>query len=76
MVKFAKIRFSSTEVSARALHGLMQRGRGTVLRDQVFIVPAPALEWLGSEQLPYTLLQTMNQDDVVQTLRSNLANPV
>ncbi len=75
-MKFAKIKFASRDSSAKALHGLMQRGRVTVLRDQVFIVPAPALEWLASEQLPYTLLQMMNQDDVVQTLRDNLAHPV
>ena len=75
-MKFAKIKFVSRDVSATALHGLMQRGRVTVLRDQVFIVPAPALEWLASEQLPYALLQTMNQHDVVQTLRDNLASPV
>jgi hypothetical protein len=71
-MKFAKIRFDSREVCAAALHGLMQRGRITVLRDQIFIVPTPALEWLAAEQLPYTLLQEMNQGDVVQTLRDNL----
>ena len=75
-MKFAKIKFDSPDVCAKALHGLMQRGRVTVLRDQVFIVPAPALEWLASERLPYSLFQTMNQDDVVQTLRDNLAHLV
>lgn len=75
-MKFAKIRFDSRGDCAQALHGLMQRGRVTVLRDQVFIVPAPALEWLASEKLPHTLIQTMNEDDVVQTLRDNLAHPV
>ena len=57
-------------------HGLMQRGRVTVLRDQIFIVPAPALDWLTAEKLPYKLIQAMNYDDVVQTLRDNLAHPV
>jgi len=75
-MKFAKIRFDSRDVCAQALHGLMQRGRVTVLRDQVFIVPAPALEWLVAEGLPYTHVQTMNHDDVVQALRDPLAHPV
>src|SRR5207247_2234551 len=61
---------------AKALQGLMQRGRVTVLRDQMFLVPAAALEWLDAEGLSYTLLQTLHQDDVVQTLRDNLAHPV
>ena len=73
---FAKIKIESRETCAKALQGLMQRGRVTVLRDQVFLVPAAALEWLDSESLSYTLLQTLHQDDVVQTLRDNLAHPV
>ena len=48
-MKFAKIQFESREVCAKALHGLMQRGRVTVLRDQIFIVPEPALDWLAAE---------------------------
>jgi hypothetical protein len=75
-MKLAKIRFDSREACAAALHGLMQRGRITVLRDRIFIVPLPALEWLNSQPLPYTLLQEMNQGDVVQTLRDNLAHAV
>jgi len=75
-VKFAKIQFDTPEVSARALRGLMVRGRVTVLRDHVMIVPEPALDWLRSESLSYRLLSLLNQDDVVQTLRDNLADPV
>jgi len=75
-MKFAKIQFESRDVCAKALHGMMQRGKIVGLRDQVFIVPAQALDWLVSEQLPYKLIKMMNQDDVVQTLRNNLAQPV
>ena len=75
-MKFAKIQFESRDVCAKALHGMMQRGKIVGLRDQVFIVPVEALEWLTSEQLPYKLLEMMNHDDVVQTLRNNLAHPV
>jgi hypothetical protein len=76
VMRFAKIKFESRTACAQALHGLMQRGRVTVLRDQVFIVPEAALQWLASQNLPYTLLRTMNQDDVVQTLRGNPAHSV
>ena len=75
-MKFAKIQFESRDVCAKALHGMMQRGKVVGLRDQVFIVPEQALDWLAAEQLPYKLLEKMNQDDVVQTLRNNLAHPV
>jgi len=75
-MKFAKIQFESRDVCAKALHGMMQRGKVVGLRDQVFIVPAQALDWLTSEQLPYKLVEMMNQDDVVQALRNNLAHHV
>jgi hypothetical protein len=75
-VHFAKIKIESDEHCAKALHGMMQRGRVTLLRDHVFIVPVPALEWLQSEQVPFTLLTDLHQDDVVQALRDNLADPV
>jgi hypothetical protein len=54
----------------------MQRGCVTVLRDQMFLVPAAALEWFDAEGFTYTLLQNFHQDDVVQALRDNLAHPV
>ena len=73
---FAKIKIESRDDCAKALHGMMQRGRVTVLRDQVFIVPTPALEWLTAEKLPFTLLETLHHDDVVQTLRNHPAHPV
>jgi len=55
---------------------MMQRGKVVALREQVFIVPHR--HWTGSlaEQLPYKLVEMMNQDDVAQTLRNNLAHPV
>lgn len=75
-MKFVKIKIESRESCARALQGMMQQGRVTVLRDQIFIVPTAALAWLDSQGLPYHLLQTLHQDNVVQTLRDNLAHPV
>lgn len=75
-MKFAKIQFEDRSVAATALVGMAQRGRITVLRDRIFIVPAPALDWLASENLAYKFLEWMNHDDVIQTLRNNLAHPV
>ena len=66
-MKFAKVHFPSRDVSAQALHGLMQRGKIIGLRNRTFIVPEPALAWLDSEKLPYELVAHMNHDDVGQT---------
>ncbi|MEK7686297.1 MAG: hypothetical protein AAB466_12835 [Verrucomicrobiota bacterium] len=74
-MKFAKIQFEDRSVAAKALVGMALRGRVVGLRDHVFIVPEPALSWLAENSLPYKLVEFLNQDDVVQTLRNNLAHP-
>src|ERR1044071_2293861 len=56
-MKFAKIHFADEKLAARALVGLAQRGRVVGLRDHTFIVPAPALEWLTENLLPYALIE-------------------
>ena len=75
-MKFAKVEFASDEDAAKALHGIMQRGRITGLSDGSFIVPVPALEWLKEHNIPCKVVQRLNQDDVLQTLRDHLAHPV
>ena len=75
-MKFAKIQFADRRVAATALVGMAQRGRVVGLRDHVFIVPEPALGWLAENPLPYKLVEWLNQDDVVQTLRNILAHSV
>ena len=75
-MKFAKVRFESDEICARALKGLATRMKITVLADESFIVPEAGLEWLKTEGLPFQMLEWVNQDNVVQTLRDNLAHPV
>jgi hypothetical protein len=75
-MKFAKIEFATESDAAKALYGLMQRGKVTVLRDHSFIVPLPALDWLNGEKIPFRLLEHLNQDHVIQTLRDHLACPV
>ncbi len=74
-MKFAKIQFEDRSVAAKALVGMALRGRVVGLRDDVFIVPEPALGWLAENSLPYKLVEFLNQDDVVQTLRNYLAHP-
>jgi len=75
-MKFAKIRFESRADRVRAVGTLMRRAKVVALRDGVFIVPAPALECLASEEIPFTMLQSLNQDDVIQALRDPLAHAV
>ena len=75
-MKFAKIRFETDQVCARALKGLAMRAQITVLADETFIVPEAGVEWLNAEGLPYELREWVNQDNVVQALRDNLAHPV
>jgi len=75
-MKFAKVRFDSDEACARALKGLATRMRITVLADETFLVPEAGLEWLKAEELPFQMIEWVSQDDVVQTLRDNLAHPV
>ena len=74
-MKFAKIEFEDREDAARALVGMAQRGRVIGLRDHAFVVPEPALDWLAEHSLPYKFVEWLNQDDVVQALRNNLAHP-
>ena len=75
-MKLAKIRFASDDACARALKGLASRMKVTVLADESFIVPEPGVAWLKSEQLPFQIIEWVNQDHVVQALRDNLAHPV
>lgn len=73
-MKFAKIKFDSRGTFGKALTLLMRRCRVVGLRDHVLIVPDFALEWLTSENIPHNVIEWLHQDDVVQTLRSNLAH--
>jgi hypothetical protein len=75
-MKFAKIRFASDDACAKALKGLATRMKITVLADESFIVPEAGIAWLKAEDLPFQFLEWVSQDDVVQTLRDNLAHPV
>jgi hypothetical protein len=75
-MKFAKIQFESRVDRVRAVEGLMHRAKVVALRGGLLIVPEPALEWLTLQNIPYTLLESLNQDDVIQTLRNTPTHPV
>ncbi|PWU20768.1 MAG: hypothetical protein C5B50_03180 [Verrucomicrobia bacterium] len=75
-VKFVKVEFPSDEEAGKALVGLMRRARVTCLRDGTFILPLPAVGWLKEQKVAHKIVQELNQDDVTQTLRDLLANPV
>ena len=75
-MRFAKIRFDSDDICAKALKGLAMRTQLTVLADETFIVPEAELNWLKSQHLTFHLVEWVNQDHVVQALRDNLTHPV
>ena len=75
-MKYPKIQIEDDQIAAKALVEMAQRGRVVGLRDHLFIVPEPALDWLAENSLPYKLITWLNHDDVVQTLRNNLAHAV
>ena len=75
-LKFAKIQFETREARLRAVEGLMHRAKVVALRGSCFIVPEPALEWLAAQGIPYIMLESLNQDDVLHTLRNTPAHPV
>jgi hypothetical protein len=75
-VKLAKVRFESDAICARALKGLASQMRITVMSDESFIVPEAGVEWLRAEGLAFQILEWVNQDNVIQALRDNLAHPV
>ncbi len=47
-----------------------------MLRGDFFIIPESAVAWLNSQKISYELVEWMNQDDVVQTLRDSLTHQV
>ena len=75
-MKFAKVKFDSDEVCAEAIHEISRHGQVVMLRGDFFIIPEPAVAWMDSQKISYELVEWMNQDDVVQTLRDTLTHQV
>ncbi len=75
-MKYAKVQFDSDDVCAEAIHEISRNAEVTMLRGDFFIIPEPAVAWMDSQNISYRLIEWMNQDDVVQTLRDTLAHQV
>jgi hypothetical protein len=75
-MKFAKIRFENRAERVKAVEALMHRAKVVALKGGIFIVPDLALDWLNTQKIAYTLLEKVNQDDVIQALRNTVAHPV
>jgi hypothetical protein len=72
-VKFARIKFASDDEELKAFHGLIQLGRVISLRNDEFIVPVEAIDWLTSQNFTPMILAWLNQDEVLQISRSSVA---
>ena len=75
-MKFAKIRFETRAERVRVVEALMHWAKVVALKGGIFIVPDLALEWLNTQKIAYTLLEKVNQDDVIQALRNTVAHTV
>ena len=75
-MKFVKISFESEEATVKAYYEMAKRGKVISLAHDQFIVPEPALTWLKDHGIAPTILERLNQDDVVQALRDSLTHPV
>ena len=75
-MRFVKIEFQTQSQSDKAYLGMAQRGRVICLPNDQFIVAEAALDWLESEGLKPIILQRLNQDDVIQTIRNSRAHTV
>jgi hypothetical protein len=75
-VRFVKIQFETAAIADRAYLGMAQRGRVICLPNDQFIVADAVLEWLQTNKFLPSILQRLNQDDLIQTLRNSLAHPV
>ena len=76
VMRCAKIKFHSDEVCAEAIHEISRHDQVTMLRGDYFIIPESAVAWLDSQKISYELVEWMNQDEVVQTLRDTLTHQV
>ncbi len=75
-MKYARISFPSRDVAVRAFHEMARRGRVVSLPHGQFIVPAPALEFLGGQGFVYEIHEWLREDHVTQTLRNPAPHPV
>lgn len=70
-----KIQIPDHEESARGFAAMLRRGRVDCYRDNVFIVPEPALELLQTLGITYIELGRGALDYAQKALRDSLAAP-
>ena len=73
-MKFARIRFKSRDGAVKAYYALARRSKVISLPQDQFIVAQPALEWLEKEHFSPTVLEWLNQDEVLQAIRNPAAH--
>jgi hypothetical protein len=74
-MQMAKIQVPDVDECARGFAALLRRGRVDCFRDNVFIVPEPALEVLQALGVRYVELGRGGLDYAEKALRDSLAAP-
>jgi len=74
-VQMVKIHIPDPEESSRGFAAMMRRGRVDCYRDNVFIVPEPALELLATLGITYIELGRGGLDYAQKALRDSVATP-
>jgi hypothetical protein len=72
---FVKIQIPDKEERTRAFAALIRRGRVDCFRDNIFIVPEPALELLRSMDVQFLELGRGGLDYAQKALRDSAAAP-
>ena len=75
-MQMIKIQIPDRDASCRAFGAMIRRGRVDSYRDNVYVVPEPALELLGEMGIPYIELGRGGMDYAEKTLRDSSAAPV
>ena len=72
-MQMVKIQIQDAKESAKALGALVRKGRVDCYRDEVYVVPAPALDLLNQLGVTYIELGRGGIDYAEKTLRDSLA---
>ncbi len=75
-MQMVKIQIPDEEIAGNAFAALVRRGRIDCYRDNVFIVPEPALSVLQSMSIPYVELGRGGLDYAEKALRDSSAAQV
>jgi hypothetical protein len=75
-MKRFQIHIEGKENQTRALAQVMRRGRITCLRDDMFVVPEPALDLLKDLAIPYTVVSEVAKEDPLGSIRGSVTAAV